>query len=124
MSQTESIFNPLDNSLAERVRAYYSVCQAFSHSQSSLKQTDRSGVIGYLGENKEVKSAFKIINQSFSQANREVSQSDLQLANAEGLLSNDQMLEIVKVRRSQEMVRSRESQEHSGSDKNSHNQEQ
>ena len=118
MSQSESIFNPLDNSLAERVRAYYSVCQAFSHSHSSLKQTERTGEISYLGEKEEVTSGFRIINQSLSQANKKVSQSDLQQANTKGLLSDEQMLEIVQIRRSQEMATNRESQQQSGSNQN------
>lgn len=109
MSHPESIFNPLNDSLAERVRAYYSVCQAFTLSQASLKQTERMGDVGYLGEEHEVKDAFKVINQSLTQANSEISKTELQDAKEKGLLSSQQLLEIVQVQRSQEMAQNRAS---------------
>jgi len=39
MNEAQSLFNPRDDSLAEKVDAYYSVCWDYSRVQSSLKLT-------------------------------------------------------------------------------------
>ncbi len=108
MNNIQSIFNPCDDSLGERVRAYYSVCQAYALSQASLKQTRQQGEIDYIGEKKEVEDAFQIISQSLEQAARTISQADLQQAKAQGLLDDQQILEIVQVQRSQQMTSRRD----------------
>ena len=110
MEAFETIFNPLNDSLSERVRAYYSVCQAFTHSQASLKHTQQFGELDYLGDEQHIKDASRIIYQSFEQANAKVSQADLQEAKERGLISQEQLVEIVQVRRSQEVAQSRNSQ--------------
>lgn len=116
MNDTETIFNPLNDSLSERVRAYYSVYQAYGHSQASLKHTRQHGEVDYLGELDGIEDAVRVINQSVTHANREVSQSDLQQAKSEGLLSEEQLVEIVQLQRSQKMSENRQSQGDSHTD--------
>lgn len=110
MSIAETIFNPINDSLEARVEAYYSVCQAFSLSQSSLKQTQKAGEVDYLGDEASVQQAFDLANSSLKQANAQVSKEDLQSAQESGLLTSEQFAEILQTQRAQELSIKRQAQ--------------
>lgn len=98
MSQAETIFNPRDNSLKERVRAYYSVSQAFQLSAASQKPK------GYIGDKTEVDTAFKVLLSSFTDAKKSVSNADLKTAKEDGYLNDEQLKKIVQANRAHEMA--------------------
>lgn len=110
MNNTETIFNPIDDSLEAKVEAYYSVCQAFSLSQSSLKQTQKAGEVDYLGDEASLQQAFDLANSSLKQANAQVSKKDLQSAQESGLLTKEQFTEILQTQRAQELSQKRQAQ--------------
>lgn len=103
MSNIETLFNPRDDSLTEKVNAYYSVCRDYARVQASLKQTKQGKNTDFIGEHDEVVSAYELISQSLHQANSKVSQSDLKQAKDKGLLNDNQLMEIIQVQRLQEM---------------------
>lgn len=98
MSQAETIFNPLDNSLKERVRAYYSVSQAFQLSAATQKPKD------YIGDKTEVDTAFNVLLSSFADAKKSVSNADLKTAKEDGYLDDEQLKKIVQANRAHEMA--------------------
>ena len=115
MSNSESLFNPQDDSLSEKVNAYYTVCQDFSRVQASLKQTKRSKNTDFIGDHDEVVSAYNIISQSLIQASSEVSKSDLLEAKKQGLLSDNQVAEITQTQHQHEISNIRQQQTRSNS---------
>ena len=116
MSRAESIFNPQDDSLSEKVYAYYGVCRDYSRVQASLKQTKQGKNKDYIGDHDEVLAAYEIISQSLTLASSEVSMSELQQAKEEGLLSGNQFAEIVQTQRQYEISQIREQKTSSHSD--------
>ncbi|MFQ3247544.1 MAG: hypothetical protein ACI9SP_004201 [Arenicella sp.] len=96
MNEAQSLFNPRDDSLAEKVDDYYSVCWDYSRAQSSLKLTGQGKNIDYIGDHSEVIPAYETISHSLSQASREVSSADLQDAKERGIINENQLLEIVR----------------------------
>jgi len=104
MNDAPNLFNPRDDSLAEKVNAYYGVCRDYSRVQSSLKQTEQGKNIHFIGDHSEVMSAYEAISQSLAHASKEVSSADLQHALEEGYLSQEQTHEILTIKRSHELA--------------------
>jgi len=103
MSDTESIFNPLDDSLKERVRAYYAVCKAIALSEASRDQSEQ-----YIGDAKQVSAAHKVLVRSLKVASQDVTDSDLQNAKQKGFLSDSEMVNILQLRRQQKIQEQRD----------------
>jgi hypothetical protein len=116
MSNVETLFNPRDDSLAEKVKAYYDVCRDYNRVQASLKHTQQSKQSGYIGDHEEVLSASQIINQSLTHASKAVSNADLQTAKDKGFINDSQLVEMVQLQRQSEMQQTRQQQNTSDSD--------
>ena len=108
MNDAPSLFNPRDDSLAEKVNAYYGVCRDYSRVQSSLKQTEKGKNIHFIGDHSEVMSAYETISQSLAYAPNEVSSADLEQAKEQGIISENQLREIVQVQRQSSLQKTRE----------------
>jgi len=91
-----TIFNPLDDSLAERIRAYRSVQEAYMNIEASLKYADDPEWSDTLGEHQGLEEAHKIIVESFQEATQALSVEDIDKAKEQGLMSNDEAYEFVK----------------------------
>lgn len=116
MNDVESLFNPRDNSLAEKVNGYYAVCRDYSRVQSSLKQTEQGKNIHFVGDHSEVMSAYETISRSLADASNQVSSADLQQAKEQGIISEGQLFEMVQIQRQSELQKTREQQNRTDND--------
>lgn len=110
MSQTESIFNPADESLKERVGAYYNVCMAYHLSHASLTGLNSFEIDGYLGDASEIASAENTVSSSMGLAKKSVSSNELEKAVKEQLLTREQLLEIIHASRIHDIEAQRQSE--------------
>lgn len=115
MADTDHIYNPSNDSLAERIRAYREVYQAWMNVEASMKAVGDSEFDDYLGEREDVEYAYNATVKSLKMAIDNLDQSELQQAQEQGLLSKDEMVEIIQEKRMQEMQSQYSSQEHSHS---------
>jgi len=104
MSDSESIFNPIDDSLSERVRAYHRVCRAFILVHRSSLSLDSNHLNSHIGDAIETKEAMKSIKFSFDKAKKSVSKKDVSQALKEGIISNGQNSEIIQADREYELA--------------------
>jgi RNA:NAD 2'-phosphotransferase (TPT1/KptA family) len=116
MSNVETLFNPRDDSLAEKVKAYYDVCRDYHRVQASLKHTQQGKQSDYIGDHEEVLSASQMISQSLTHASKAVSNADLQQAKDKGFINDSQLVEMVQLQRQSEMQQTRQQQNTSDSD--------
>jgi len=91
-----TIFNPLDDSLAERIRAYRSVQEAWMNIEASLKVANDPEWSATLGESQELEEAHKIILGSLQEATQALSVEDIDKAKEQGLMSEDEAYQFVK----------------------------
>ncbi|MGH1540667.1 MAG: hypothetical protein ACRBHB_09605 [Arenicella sp.] len=91
-----TIFNPLNDSLAERIRAYRSVQKAYVNIEASLKFADDPEWIDTLGETQDIEEAHKIIVDSLQEATQAITVEDIDKAKEQGLMSEDEAYEFVK----------------------------
>ena len=80
VSNVETLFNPRDDSLAEKVKAYYEVCRDYHRVQASLNHTKQGKNTDFIGDHDEVVTAYDMISNSLSQASMQVSSAELQKA--------------------------------------------
>lgn len=97
-----TIFNPLDDSLAERIRAYRSVHEAWLNIEASLKVADDPEWSNTLGERQDVETAHKDILEGFQEALQAISVEDIDNAKEQGLMSEDEGYEFVKEKMDQQ----------------------
>lgn len=116
------IYTPADNSLEERARAYREVRSAWLNVEASLKNFDGDDWADVLGDREEVMEAYKITERSMSMATKGIRKDELKVAQKQGLLSADDVTEIIQDKRVQEMMELRKADQNSNSHKNSRNQ--
>lgn len=87
MPEISTIFNPVSDSLADRVTAFESVADAFANIQKIPVGSESD----LLGEKDDVDIARKIIERSMVMASEALNNADLSEALKMGLLSNDQV---------------------------------
>ncbi len=119
MADTDHIFTPQDDSLAERIRAYRSVAEAYRNAEASLKHMNNDEWSDQLGEKQEIKQAHEICQRSFQIATQSISQDELQQAIEHGLLSDEEVRELIQSKRLGETKRARESRQTSESTRHS-----
>lgn len=110
VSNVETLFNPRDDSLAEKVKAYYDVCRDYHRVQASLKHTKQGKHTDYIGDHDEVVTAYDMISNSLSLASTQVSSAELQKAKDQGYISEKQLVEIVQTQRQSKMQHNRQQQ--------------
>ncbi len=115
MANTEHIFTPKDDSLSERVRAYRSVSEAYRNAEASLKYMDDENWKDRLGEREEVEQAYEITRNSMHMATHSLNQDDIQQAKEQGLLSDDEISDLVRNKRQMEMASIRNNRQNSDS---------
>lgn len=110
MTNMDHIFIPKDDSLFERIRAYRSTREAWLNADASLKHLDDPEWSDSLGEQNEVVEAHKICKRSFDTASRAISPDELKEAQSLGLLSDEEIRDIVQKSRSDDMKEARKGQ--------------
>ncbi len=110
MSKSAHIFNPLNDSLEERVRSFRSVSQAFRNVESSLQHMGDKEWADRLGEKEDVQQAYDITKRSLGMATQSIQQSELKSAIAQGLINDREAREFIQIKRQQEMKNSRAQQ--------------
>lgn len=98
---TASIFNPTDNSLPARIKAWREVYRAYEQLQMSL-QLDDSVWLDRLGEQEDRLHAQKVITNSYQQATTSLSEADLQTALERDLINKQDYHAIMVVKRTQQ----------------------
>jgi len=109
MSDTAHIYNPIDGSLIERVSEYQRIHGHYQSVKSSQDMMDDKEWSGRLGEKQEVDQADQIITSSLNKATRAIKQSELTKVADAGLLKNDELKDLVKLKRQQESQDKRQS---------------
>ena len=125
MTDTETIYTPLDDSLEERVKAYRSVREAWLNAEASLKYAeDGQGDWNYtLGDREEIEQAHEISARSLSMATEDISQDEIKQAISNGLLEVEEAKEFEQHRRQRLMQNTRSDQDElSDSSDDSHQQ--
>ncbi|MCW8830255.1 MAG: hypothetical protein OQK32_01925 [Gammaproteobacteria bacterium] len=111
MADTEHIYTPQDDSLAERIRAYRSVHEAYANAEASLNLLDNDEWADRLGEKQEIEQAYKICRHSLQIASQSISQNELQQARRQDLISDEEVRELIQNKRQSEMQGLRDNQE-------------
>ncbi len=110
MNDTAHIFNPKDNSLSERVRAYRSCSSTLRNTKASLELVNNSAWSDRLGSREEIEQAHLIAKRSTEMAVNQISQSEAEQAVGKGLLESDELKEIIQFKRLQTMQNRRNDQ--------------
>jgi len=97
-----TIFNPLDDSLTERLRAYRSVHEAYLNIEASLKLADDPEWVNTLGDPQLLDEAHKTIVDSLQEATQSITIEEIDQAKEQGLMSNDEAYEFVKEKMDQQ----------------------
>ena len=92
--QNATIHNPKDNSLEMRVQALKETRQAVHNVEASLGYTKLNGFNSALGTEKELKSAQAISKNSYKDAVKSLSRSDLSKAKDQKLLSPNEYAKL------------------------------
>lgn len=103
MSNTETVFNPVDESLESQIRAYYDLCVAYTHAHASLKHTRQNGTVDYIGDLADIEDACRITSKSLHEAQQVISNESLLSAKQKNLITNEQYSEIVLAQRTLQM---------------------
>ncbi len=110
MNDTAHIFNPKDDSLDERVRAYRSCSSTLRNTKASLELVNDSAWSDRLGSREEIEQAHMIAKHSIEMAVNQLSQSEAERAVGQGLLDNQELKEIVQTKRLQNIQNQRANQ--------------
>lgn len=107
MTQSDTIYNPKDNSLQERIKAYQSVMNAWYNAEASLKLMDDDEWSYTLGEKEEIVKAHDIILNSLNTATHQITKDEMKQAKELGFLSDNEAKEFVQDKHLQEMKKIR-----------------
>ncbi len=110
MNDTAHIFNPKDDSLDERVRAYRSCSSTLRNTKASVELVNDSAWSDRLGSRKEIEQAHMIAKRSTEMAVNQILQSEAEQAVGKGLLESDELKEIIQFKRLQTMQNRRNDQ--------------
>jgi hypothetical protein len=102
MNEQAHIFAPIDNSLAERVKAYQSVYIANIRAEASLGVSSDSSFKETLGTVSEMQDAAKITRYSMKVASEAFDQEEMQVIAQKGLLDKPQLDALHKIKIQQE----------------------
>lgn len=108
MQSQSHIFNPQDNTFDERIRSYKSVLNAYRNMESSLDYMNEREWSDRLGSSEEISEAQVIVDNSLKIAIDSIQPSEIQEAEAKGLLSSEDLRLIEQIERQQEIQKSRE----------------
>lgn len=96
MPKNAHIFNPLSNSLADKVNAYRSVHDAWLNIEASIKQADDPEWSSTLGDKQDLEEAHTIIMGSMVKATNSLSIEEIDQATDQGLMSRKEASEFVR----------------------------
>lgn len=102
------IYTPADNSLEERARAYREVRSAWLNVEASLKNFDGDDWADVLGDREEVMEAYKITERSMNMATKGIRKDELKVAQKQGLLSADDVTEIIQDKKLEDIKQHRQ----------------
>lgn len=96
MPETAHIYNPQNDSLAERIRAYRIAHQDYLNVEASLKFLDDDNWADTLGSREEVNQAHEVSLRSLQMATEAIKRDELSHARDQGLLNKDEVYEIIE----------------------------
>jgi len=111
MQNTHTIFNPIDNSLKAKIKAYQSVVKAWYNSEASIKAMETDEWAYTLGEKKEVVKANDIIASSLQEATKKISEKDIQKAREQGFLTESEAREFTQNKRYEDIQKIRKNRQ-------------
>ncbi|CAC9621540.1 hypothetical protein [uncultured Gammaproteobacteria bacterium] len=101
---TETIFNPQGDSIQEKFKSFEYVNRCYVRDKENLNKT-----ADFLGESKEIKSAYTLSRNSLKQAHESLDDSELKQAFENGTISNEQVRDFKQSQHMLEMESKRES---------------
>lgn len=96
MLKNAHIFNPLNDSLAEKVRAYRGVHDAWRHIEASMEFVKDEEWSNSLGEAQELEQAHEIILRSLNMATEAFEVEEIDQAVDQGLMSKDEATKFIQ----------------------------
>jgi len=90
MTSTAHFYNPKDDSLEERLRAYQEAFQAWQNIEASFKFHDEQECLDRLGSKEDLLKAQEITESTLDKAVFGLSNSEIQLAVDKGLISSQE----------------------------------
>ncbi|MEM8594378.1 MAG: hypothetical protein AAGF06_06130 [Pseudomonadota bacterium] len=99
MTDTAHIFTPTDDSLKAKVTAWHNVARSYDNLTKSQALKNDTTWSDRLGTEQELADAQHIIQRSMTQAAASFTQEELQDAQAQGALSNQDIQRIVTAQR-------------------------
>lgn len=89
-----SIFNPVDESLESKVKAVREVQKSYFGVKSSLDYSKANGFDSALGTEEELKEALEISQNSYHQAVKALSDSEMKKARQEKLITTEEFQKL------------------------------
>lgn len=102
------IFNPKSDSLESRIEAFKLARKTSTAIKVSSEYMDNPDWQNRLGETQELEEAKQIIENSLSVAANSISQDELLQAQAKGLLNEEEVQELAKIKRKELLIEMRE----------------
>jgi len=96
MLENAHIFNPMNDSLAEKVKAYRSVHEAWLNIEASMRQADDPEWSNTLGEANELEEAHDIIMRSMVKATESLSVEEIDQATDQELMSKEEATQFMR----------------------------
>ena len=106
MTQAAHIFNPQNDSLTEKVKAYQNVVNllhSVEHSSEVLR-TAKKNDTNHIGTKEEVQEAYDVARNSLSIALNKISEQEMQQALEKGLITKAQATEFIQFSRQHDMT--------------------
>lgn len=113
MTEFESIFNPVDDSLEARVDAYRSVHKEWLNAEASLQFIENDEWGDTLGDREEVQKALSISTSSLYYAADSFTEEEVSEASKTHLLESEEAQELLENKRHHELqkLQNREAQD-------------
>jgi Na+/phosphate symporter len=92
--QRATLFNPIDDSLETKVKSVRDVQKAYLGIKASLEYSKVKGYNQALGTKEELDKAYILTKDSFKQAVKSMSDSDLKKARSEKLISTEEFQKL------------------------------
>jgi len=96
MLEKAHIFNPVNDTLTEKVRAYRSTHQAWLNSEASLKYADDPDWSNTLGERELIEEGNQVAIEGLVQATNALSIEELDRATDQGIMSKEEVSQFMQ----------------------------
>lgn len=107
MQNQSHLFNPKDDTFQERIRSYKTVLHAYSNMEACLDRMNDKEWSDRLGSTEELGEAQVIVDNSLKIAMTSIKPSEIRKAEAQGLLTPQDLVLLERIERQQEMQSAR-----------------